>query len=226
MVIGELADRLLKLIEQTDEIEYDRPMAIQHVNQAISEIADETELSQYNSFSSFSLEVDDYSDGDDWGVVPGRVPLVNVVGVGLAAFAYLKKAWIDFEGANLPFEEKQIEYLLTKYGDDEGTPRYFAIEADQFYIRPVPVAESTYTIRTFFAGLPSQYGEGDEPIMAAQAPFAILYRAATIGSVWTMDDDRAVRFDKLAQRIIDRYTIRASMRGDGRMTMEDYDGEA
>ena len=225
MNVTEAANRLLKLIEQTDQQEYDEPMAVQHISQAISEIADETELSQFNSFGSFTLEVDNYSDGSDWGIVPGRVPLTDVVGVGMHAFAYLKEAWLDLDGSAMEFEEKDIRYLLAKYGDTEGTPTRFAVESNFFYIRPVPVAASSYTIRTFFAGLPpAEQGPGATPTMLQQAPFAIIYRAASIASVFTMDDDRAKGFDALAQRLIDRYTIRASMRGDARIEMEDFDG--
>ncbi|GAG11241.1 unnamed protein product [marine sediment metagenome] len=224
MIIAEAAARVLKVLEQTDEEEYDIDQAVMDVNQAIGEIADEAELSSLNTFSQFSLAADDYSDSDEWAVVPGRAPITDVLGASIGEIGYIKHAWLSVESANAEFKERDIRYLLDNYGDDEGQPTRYAVDGDFFYWRPVGAAGTEFIARLFWAKMPPEYGRGEEPTIIAQAPYAVIYRACALACIWLVDDDRAPRFDKMAQRLIDKYIIRDSMHGDSRMEMEDFNG--
>ena len=71
MIIAEAASRVLSILEQTDEEEYDINQAVMDVNQAIAEIADESEFKSLNIFSRFDIVTDNYSDSDDWAIIYG-----------------------------------------------------------------------------------------------------------------------------------------------------------
>jgi hypothetical protein len=224
MIISEAANRVLAILEQTDQEEYNYDQAVIDVNQAIGEIADEAELSSLNTFSQFTIAADDYSESDAWAVVPGRAPIVDVLGATMTEIGYIKHAWLSIGAANAEFKERDIRYLLDNYGDDEGTPTRYAVDGDFFYWRPVGEAGDEFTVRLMWAKMPKEYGAGEEPTIIAQAPYAVIYRACALACIWLVDDDRAPRFDKMAQRLIDKYVIRDSMHGDHRMEMEDFNG--
>ena len=100
----------------------------------------------------------------------------------------------------------------------------FAVDGDEMFWRPIGEAGSEYTARVHWAAMPIEYGEAAEPTILAQAPYGVIYRACALACMWTQDDDRAIRFDKMAQRIIDKYIIRESMIGDERIEMEEWNG--
>jgi hypothetical protein len=224
MIISEAANRVLSILEQTDEEEYNFDQAVMDVNQAIGEIADEAELSSFNTFSQFSIAADDYSGSSDWAIVPGRAPIAEVLGATMTEIGYVKQAWLSDGEARIEFEERDIRYLLDNYADNEGQPTRYAVDGDFFYWRPVGAAGTEFTARLLWAKMPKEYGAGEEPTIIAQAPYAVIYRACALACIWLVDDDRAPRFDKMAQRLIDKYVIRDSMHGDHRMKMEDYNG--
>ena len=225
MHIGQAANRMLSLLEQTDQEEYNRPKAIEHLNQAIAEITDESELSIYNQFATFTMDSARHLDTDAWSIVPGRVPITDVLSADASRIAYIKQCWLSVNSNAAEFKQAEVRKMLSDFGDDEGTPTRYGVDGEFFYFRPVPPADTEYVVRSYFAGIPPEYGGGDEPLLMAQAPHAVIYRACVIACVWTMDDDRAIRFDKMAQRLIDRYVVRDGMKGDGeRVEMEDYNG--
>jgi hypothetical protein len=224
MIVGEAATRVLLILEQTDEEEYDATQAMRDVNQAISEIADETELSSFNTFSQFTITEDPYSASEAWAVVPGRAPIADVLGATMTEIGYVKQAWLSVDSNNSEFEGRDIRHLLDKYGDSEGVPTRYAIDGDYFFWRPIGVSGDEYTARLMWAGMPPEYNTGDEPTIMAQAPYGVIYRACALACIWLIDDDRAPRFDAMAKRIIDKYVIRDSMQGGHRMEMEDPDG--
>lgn len=231
MTISEAANRVLSILEQTDEEEYTHDQAMRDINQAIAEIADDSELSSYNTFSQFVVETDEYANDDGsfdppsaWSDIPGWETLSSVLGSPDGRIGYIKKIWLDTDGANSDFDEARVDYLLSKYGDAEGQPKHYSVDGDRLYWRPVGAAGTSYTMRLWWAQVPPEYVSGDEPSVLSKAPYAVIYRACSLGSLWTQDDQAALKFDKKAQILIDKYTIRDSMHGDGRVTMEDFNG--
>ena len=226
MTIWEAAERVLSILEQTDEEEYDMGDAMRDVSQSIGEIAGESELSEFNQFSEFEIDPDNYNTSNYWTIVPGRAPLNTVLGTDWPTAGYIKKAWLATAADGvLPFKEMDLRAMLDKYADDEGTPEVYAVDGSYMYWRPIGPTGSTYTSRLHWISNPqSEYISGDEPRMLAQKPYAVIYRACALACMWTVDDDRAIRFDKMAQRLIDQYVIQDSMHGDSRIEMEEYNG--
>ena len=224
MIISQAAGRVLSILEQTDEEEYNLAQAEMDVNQAIAEIADDSELSTFNVFTHFTIATDDYDGVSDWDTVTGRADLTSVLSSTIGRIGYIKKIWLDSGGSNIPFVETRVDALLDKYGDAEGQPEKYAVDGDQLFWRPVGESGTEYTARIWWASVPPEYGSGEEPTVIAQAPYAVIYRACALACVWLVDDDRAVRFDKMAQRLIDKYVVRDSMHGDSRIEMETYNG--
>ena len=224
MTISEAANRVLSILEQTDEEEYTLGQAMMDVNQAIAEIAGDGELSSLNTFSQYVIDTDDLDGNPDWAVVPGRVDMTTVLSSGTGQIGYIKKIWLDVDGSNIEFKEQRIDYLLSKYGDDEGQPEYYAVDGEKLYWRPIGASGTSYTARVWWAQIPPEYGAGEEPVTLAKAPYAVIYRACSLGSLWTNDDQAALKFDKKAQILIDKYIVQDSMHGDSRIAMEDFDG--
>lgn len=218
------ATRMLSILEQTDEEEYDQAQALRDLNQAIHEIADEGEVTTFNEFVGFDIDADEFSGSDSWGVVPGRAELSTVLGVTADQIGYIKKVWLDVDGQNVDFSERSVTELLNEYGDDEGQPEKYAVEGDYFYWRPVGAAASSYTSRILWSRVPQEYALGAEPALMAKAPYACIYKACAIASVWTGDDAAVMKFEKMSARLINRFMIRNSMQGDGPREMEEYNG--
>jgi hypothetical protein len=218
------ASRMLSILEQTDEQEYDEGQALRDLNQAIHEISDEGEVSNYNEFVQFDIEADAYSGGTDWGIVPGRVPITTALGVAPSQIAYIKTAWLDSDGATIPFKQVSVIELLNKYGDETGVPERYAIEGDFFYWRPIGTAGTNYTARLLWCRNPHEYAPGEEPSLMAKAPYACIYKACSLAAVWIGDDSAVAKFDRMSTRMVDKFMIRNSMQSDAPREAEDYNG--
>lgn len=224
MIMNEGVARVLSFLEQTDEVEYDAVIALQHLNQAIFEIAEDGEFEILKSFSSYSFVPTDLDDTEAWGVVPGRVAVTDLVGVGLGRYGYLDKVWLDVAGSQKEtFKQVTVNNLLSEYGDTTGEPEKYAVDGNYLYLRPYPTSTS-YTLRSRWIELPETYAEGAEPNIMLQAPYACIYKACLIGALWSDDDGKAGKYEKLAQRAIDRFAIRNSMVGDAETEAGEYNG--
>ncbi|MCK5481325.1 MAG: hypothetical protein KAJ06_09265 [Gammaproteobacteria bacterium] len=238
MKIGDAADKVLSLLEQTDEEEYTKALAVTHVNQAVTELADENDFNLYRRVSTITLsvptEVTQVSPTgpsilgypDYWDEVPGRRPVSEVMGVTDDEFSYIKRAWINIDGANKKFKQKSFGQLMDKHGDDQGTPLEFAIEGDYFYWRPHHANDDdTYQTRILWQSNPVDAGVDGTAKLLTKAPYAVIYRACQIASLWLVEDNRVMVFAKLAQDALDRWNIKDSMHGDEPSEMEDYNGQ-
>jgi hypothetical protein len=226
MTLIEAAQELLRLLEQTDQEDYNIKQAQRHILQACYEIADEMEVPHYNTFSQFTID-NTYIDQDYWSIVPGRVPITTVLGTTLAEFGYIKKIWLDSGGSTQTFTGTEVVSLLNEYGDTTGQPVKYAVEGQYLYYRPfINDSSNTYTLRILWASLPIALNANEEtPTMLAIAPFAVLYRASVIASMWLLDDDRAARFEKLGSRAVSMLSPRLTMQNDTEdTTPEDYNG--
>ena len=224
MTINEAASRVLSILEQTDEEEYDLSQATMDINQAIAEIAGDGELSSYNSFSQYVIDTDSLDGNPDWAVVPGRVDMTTALSSTSGRIGYIKKIWLDSDGNNIDFSGARVDYLLSKYGDDEGQPAQYAVDGGKLYWRPVGASGASYTARIWWAEIPPEYGAGEEPALLAKAPYAVIYRACSLGALWLVDDQAALKYDKKSQLLIDKYIVQDSMHNDDRVTMEDFNG--
>ena len=130
--------------------------------------------------------------------------------------------WAEDEEAHVSASD--IREMLDEYGDEEGTPETYTVDGEYVVVRPVPAQGYSYDVRAMFQRTPSTYTASDEPMIMAQAPYAVIYRACEIASVWNIDDNATVKFSTLAQRAIDRYAMRATMVNDSARNMEDFNG--
>jgi hypothetical protein len=212
MIMAEGVSRILSFLEQTDEVEYDSILALQHLNQALFEISEEGEFEILKSFSSYSWDSDNMDGENYWATVPGRLPLIDLVGTGLGQYGYVDKVWLDVAGTQkASFSQTTVNSLLQEYGDDTGEPEKYAVDGKYIYLRPVPVAGTTYTLRSRWVGLPTSVGEGAEPDLMIQAPYACIYRGCLLGALWADDDEKAAKYERLGTRAIERFAIRNSM---------------
>jgi len=228
MTVTEAVAKLLSLLEQTDEIDYTRVEAEMHIRQAMYELSDEITVSGLNQFSQFTID-NSLADQDYHAIVPGRMPIVEALGTSLSEFSHMYKCWLDFGGETQAFKATTVTKLLDEYGDTVGQPKKYAVDGQYLYWRPYvddDDSTSSFTIRARWASLPSIAGAEEEPVVLAQAPFATIYRAATIASMWLLDDDRATRFENLSGRAIGLFAIRNTMENDEDNYVEEYDGEA
>lgn len=224
MIVSEAADILLSLLEQEDEEEYTQPLAIAHVQQALHEIAEENEFKFHNEVTEYTLQTPaSGSEEDYWNTLPGRVPLTEILG-SWANFAYIRYAWISVEDESKQMGERDLAELLNTFGDTEGVPESFAIDGLYFVWRKIAAAGTDYTIRLNWQKIPSAPAASDEPILLAQIPYGVIYRAAMIASVWLLDDNRVALFKALSQEAFERYNVRQSKMGDSPRSMEDYNG--
>lgn len=243
MILNEAATRLLKLLEQTDEEEYKRDTALEHLNQAIHELCEENTFAFMEEFSSFTLEIplEDNSESfppgtlppyrigvpEYWEEIPGRALITDVLGCTMSNFSWIKRAWIEIDDEYYHFGEGDIQELLDTFKDETGTPEGWALSGEYIFWRPYTATEgTTFETRWLWQKQYEAQSSSSEPILLAQCPYGVLYKAASIASVWLLDDNRVPMFEQLAQRAIDRYLIRASMTNDGPgRAMEEYNGE-
>jgi hypothetical protein len=157
------------------------------------------------------------------------MPIVEALGTNLSEFSHLYKCWLDSGGDTQSFKATTVTKLLDEYGDETGQPKKYAVDGQYLYWRPyVNDTDSTtsFTVRSRWAALPPISGGGEDAVVLSQAPFATIYRAATIASIWLLDDDRAARFEKLGSRAAGLFAIRNTMENDEDNYVEEYDGEA
>lgn len=226
MIIGECANRVLSFLDLDDEEEYTTTHALEHVNQAIFELADEMEIKGLNDFSLYDLETPATADEPAyWANLPGRFPVTDVTGVALSSLSHIRRLWLAVDGETITnFSGVDIREILDRHGDDTGQPENYAIDGEYIIIRPIPETGVTYNLRAYFATVPGTYASGDEPLIAAQAPYAVIYRACEIATAWTMDDKAVLKYEKLSQRAIERYALRATLVDDHPRFMEEYNG--
>lgn len=225
MIMAEGVSRMLSFLEQTDEVEYNSIIALEHLNQALFEISEESEFEILKSFASYSWDSDNLDALAYWSVVPGRLPVEDLTGVALRQFGYIDKVWLDIDGSqSTTFKQTTLNSLLTEYGDDEGEPEKYALDGKYIYLRPVPEGGTTYTLRSRLVELPTTQGPGAEPDLMVQAPYACIYRACLIGAIWADDDQKAAKYERLGQRAIDRFAVRNSMVGDAPTEAGEYNG--
>jgi hypothetical protein len=225
MIMGEGVTRVLSFLEQTDEVEYDSTIALQHLNQAIFEIAEDGEFEIFKTFSTYAFDSANLVDENYWDTVPGRVSVENLTGSGFGTYGYLDKVWADFGGSQVAdFKQTTVNTLLDKYGDTTGTPERYAVDGRYLYLRPWPAAASVYTLRSRWVALPGTYADGAEPDIMVQAPYVCIYKACLIGALWADDDEKAAKYERLSQRSIERFAIRNSMVGDAPTEAGEYNG--
>jgi hypothetical protein len=237
MIVSEAAAKVLSLLEQEDQEEYTYDLATTHVIQALHELSEENEFRFHNEISEYMLTTpsvqDQDQDSDDpnmvrlpayWMLLPGRAPLTSVLGVTWSGFSYIKRAWINVEDETYPFAERAFEEIMDTFGDNEGIPESFAIDGEYFNWRPIAPIGTDYIIRVQWQKMPDDPGPNDEPVMLAQIPYGVIYRACMVASVWLLDDNRVPMFKALSQEAFDRYNIRHSMIGDSSRAMEDFNG--
>jgi hypothetical protein len=194
MIVSEAANEVLSLLEQTDQEEYTYQLATKHINQALFEFAEDNEFNFFNVISSYTL-----SSSSDWDLdgvpdfrvddIPGRILLTDLLSTTWAGFSYIKRAWISVEDEQTEFLEGDLEELLDAYGDSEGQPKGWAIDGDYVWWRPIAPIGTDYVTRWRWQKMFESVGGNDEPRLLAQAPYAVLYRACQIASVWLLDDE-------------------------------------
>jgi len=225
MNVSEAASRLLELLEQEDQEEYSYNHAVLDVNQALFEMAEENEFRFLNRLTNYTLETPASGEEEDfWSDVPGRALITDVLSVTWGGFSYIKRGWIDVSGETYPFRERDFSELMDTFGDSEGTPEAWAVDGEYFYWRPIAAAGTDHTIRMHWQAMPGDAAESSEPIMLAQCPYAVLYKAAMSASIWLLDDNRVPMFKGLSDAAYERYNARAAMTGDGPRAMEEFNG--
>ena len=239
MIVSDAAQKVLSMLELEDEEEYNFNKAVEHINQAIYELAEENEFSFFDRISSSritdpSITNDQDSDQDNpdyyiipsyWAIAPGRLPLMDVIGSTWDEFAYIRRAWISVNDLQQPFREYSLEQLLDKYGDEEGQPEAFAVNGEYFYFRPIPPVGEAYTVRLLYHVLPSVYSSNDSPVPLSVMPYVVIYKACSIACLWLQDDNRIAIFETLQSKAFEKFNARQSMTNDGPSSMEDYNGE-
>ena len=225
MIVSEAANRVLSLLEQEDQEEYTYNLAVAHIIQALHELGEENEFKFYNVITQYDLASPEVGQEPSyWNMVPGRVPLTTALGVTWSGFSYIKRGWIDVDQQTNKFRERTFEEMMDTFGDNEGVPEVWAIDGEYFNWRPIAAPGTTNVIRLQWQSMPDDPAEGDEPIMLAQIPYGVIYRACMIASVWLLDDNRVPIFKALSQEAFERYNIRHSMVGDGPRYMETFNG--
>jgi hypothetical protein len=228
MILQDAVDRVLLFLEQTDQEEYTSPIALEHLNQAIFELSDKAELSEYDIISNATLYPE---DSDNMPAVPGRTPLSTATGSLDSQIAYIKTAWLSIGSEqSTDFEQTDLDDLLSVYGDSIGTPEKWATDGTYLYWRPFeayPGGEQTgdvKTIRLLWHSLPAQYGVSEEPAIMAKAPYACIYRACAIASLWLLDDSMAQKYYALSDASFSDFCVRSGMSRSRRSSMEEFNG--
>jgi hypothetical protein len=237
MIVRDAAEKVLSMLELEDEEEYNLSKAVEHVNQAIYELAEENEFSFFDRIAVCSIRNATYVSNEMvntpeisygapayWVDVPGRLPLVGITGIPWDEFAYIKRGWISINDLQHPFKEMPIEKLLDNYGDSEGQPEAFSINGEYLYFRPIPSFNVSYTVRFLYQALPRIYAIDDSPIPLSVMPYVVIYKACSLACLWIQDDSRIPIFETLQLKAFDRFNVRQSMTGDASSSMEDYNG--
>ena len=237
MIVSEAANEVLSLLEQTDQEEYTHQMAMKHVNQALFEFSEDNEFNFFNEISSYTLITSDVPASTSGPIqypqvpvgpfveMPGRIPLTSLLSTTWAGFSYIKRAWISVEDEQTEFLEADLEELLDAYGDSEGQPRGWAIDGDYVWWRPIAPVGTDYVTRWRWQKMFESASGNEEPRLLAQAPYAVLYRACQIASIWLLDDVRVPMFKALSDDAFNRFNLRHSMTFDApNRSMEEFNG--
>jgi hypothetical protein len=227
MLMSEAVDRVLLFLEQTDEEEYTRAIALEHLNQAIFELTDKSELSELDVLTNYEVNPD---DSNSLPAIPGRELLTTVLASTDSGIGYIKEIWLSVGTESSPFEQTTLEDLLGEYGDSVGTPEKWATDGTYLYWRPFQSEEDgvqtgdTITFRVLWHSLPTSGQELDSPVLLQKAPYACIYRACAIGALWLMDDGRDAKFYQLADAAFADFCVRSGMSRSIRLESEEYNG--
>ena len=225
MIVSEAANEVLSLLEQTDQEEYTYQLAVKHINQALFEFVEDNEFKFFNEVSISTLSTPESgSEPDYWVDVPGRILLTSLLSTTWGGFSYIKRAWISVEDQQTEFLEGDLEELLDAYGDSEGQPKGWAFDGDYVWWRPIAPAGTDYVTRWRWQRMFESVTGNAEPRLLAQAPYAVLYRACQIASVWLLDDVRVPMFKALSDDAFNRFNLRHSMVFDAPRSMEEFNG--
>jgi hypothetical protein len=227
MNIAQAAEELISELEQSDSDEYTFTRGVKHINQAIFELCEVNEFNFQNAMSAYTLETPESgSEPEYWTEFPGRVPLTTALETTWAGFSYIKRSWLDVSGEQSKlWREYDLEELLDKFGDDEGVPQGFAIEGEYIWWRPIAPAGTDYVSRWRWQKMYETMDSSAEPILLAQCPYGVIYKAASIASIWLLDDNRVPMFEKLSEKAFELYSNRHSMTADApERAMEEFNG--
>jgi hypothetical protein len=210
------SDMLKDTLNIESENRYPASIRLWHLGEAMQLLAREYEVrmneGQYTRAIPSSGQIDMsavYSDELNFEYATTAWVFTSFSGTGTDANAY------GPIGATKLMEYFDYDSFMQDYKTTTETvaaaPEAFISYGRWIIIRPIP-SETTY-VRFNFRGIPPDSPTG-EPWWMRVAPWAVIYRAAEIGSVWLEDESRVPVYRNLRQEQMEAINIADSMRGD------------
>jgi hypothetical protein len=216
------------VIEQLDvgEGRYPSTVSLMHVNQALVDMSREYQFPYDNTLSTYQISTPSVVDQDDvWRRFPGSALIRSVLVDDFLVPDFVRGAWLDPSGKNTRLNEPEFNEAMDYYGDREGTPEAFFIDGDRVYWRPIPApGDDTHFIRFSWKGFPRTFIGTEEPAWLLWAPYAVIYKACEIASVWLIEDSRVPGFQALRKEQMQNIDVTNSMRGDSVPTAAEEPG--
>lgn len=138
-----------------------------------------------------------------------EVALSTAIASGVLAVptGYLEMKYAYINGSPMrKLERKDAEWIYLNYPtrSSDGTPKFFAREAENFIFGPYP--DSNYTVKgVYYKRLTSLSDSNTTNWLTAEAQDLILFAALCEAAPYTMNDDRTALWEKkyaqIAQRI-------------------------
>jgi hypothetical protein len=216
------------VIDQLDvgEGRYPANVALMHVNQALVDMSREYQFPYDNTMTSYDISTALVEDQDaEWQRFPGSARMRSVLVDDFLIPDFVRGAWLDPSGANTRLNEPEFNEAMDHYGDRQGIPEAFFIDGNRIYWRPIPApGDPTHVIRFSWKGFPRDFVGNEEPLWLIWAPYAVIYKACEIASVWLLEDQRVPAFQALRKDQMQNIDVTNSMRGDSIPTAAEEPG--
>ena len=227
MQVTEAVDRVIAQLD-VGEGRYPAVIGEQHVNQAMVDLSREYQFSYDSTITTYTIITPADSEiTPEWERFPGSALLRTVLSDSFIVPDFVKGAWLDPE-TTTPSKSTLVEpafnTMMRLFGDQEGTPEAFCIHGNRIYWRPIPASGTSHVIRFSWKGFPRVFGLIEEPSWLVWAPYAVIYKACEIASVWLVEDNRVPTFIALRKQQMDSLDVVNSMRGDSMMTAAEEPG--
>ena len=226
MQVSAAVDRVIAQLD-VGEGRYPALVGEAHVNQAMVDLAREYQFPYDSTISTYSIVTPAESErGDEWERFPGSVEMRTALSDDFIIPDFVEGAWLDPETttSDNTLVEPAFNTMMRLFGDQEGTPEAFCIHGNRLYWRPIPAVGTSHVIRFSWKGFPRVYVLAEEPHWLVWAPYAVIYKACEIASVWLVEDNRVPTFLALRKEQMMSIDVVNSMRGDSMMTAAEEPG--
>lgn len=212
MIIEDAMGEIGSLLE-VDETQYSSAARRKHLNEAMTLLSRQYETRLNEGLIEY-----------EWTAGTKSLALTSINDSERIAEAVNGVIWINPAVENRYITGEDLIQVLTTFADNTGAvesrnqPAAYSLFGGDLHIRPVPVND--VTVRVPIHGTPRSISTGTN-VWLTHVPWAVIYRACEIGSLWTGQDQRKSFFQTMRMEHMEMFNIADSSKYDTPMVSEE-----